>query len=53
MNVGVVNPFTPKGFPIDKLNHLALGKVNSASVSGPYGSEKVNPLPPKGFPIDE
>ena len=27
-----VNPFTPKGIPIDKLNHLALDRVKSRSV---------------------
>ena len=42
MNLGVVNPFTPEGFPIDKLGCLALDRVKSLSVSGTYGSEKVN-----------
>ena len=49
VNLGVVNPFTPKGFPIDKLNHLALDKVNSASVSGTYRSEKESL--PRGSPL--
>ena len=28
----VVNPFTPKGFPIDEENRLALDRVKSISV---------------------
>ena len=37
------NPFTPKGFPIDEYNRLALDRVKSiSSPVGTYGSERVN-----------
>ena len=37
------NPFTPKGFPIDEYNRLALDTEKSiGSLVGTYGSERVN-----------
>ena len=37
----LLNPFTPEGFLIDELDHLALDRVKPIGVSGTYGSEKV------------
>lgn len=38
----LLNPFTPKGFPVDKQNCLALDRVNSMiNPVGTYLSERV------------
>ena len=46
----VVNPFLPKGFPIDESSHLAFDRVKSTEVL--IGQERVNVKLMFGFLLD-
>ena len=40
----LINPFTPKGFPFDEENRLALGRVKSISALwAPTGMKRLSP----------